>query len=105
MKKGKVDIGLPWLWRISIVVIIVVFMVGIENSFLKSRSDTQPLEDRIVSTALRYSKSCLASVDVYQNVEPNLENISRLRCCSSARRVRSGNNQSRDDISDARICL
>ncbi len=66
-KKGVFEVegeSLIWLFRISILLIVVVFLYVIVNAFIKIRVDTSALEQKIIIDKVLTQPGCLNFYDV-----------------------------------------
>ncbi len=66
-KKGVFEVegeSLIWLFRISLLLIVIVFLYVIVNAFIKIRVDTSSLEQKIIMDKVLTQPGCLNFYDV-----------------------------------------
>ena len=77
-KKGSIEDGLFWIFRIVLIMIVMFMLVFFVNSVIARHLDSEDLELHLIATRVINSPSCLAlekSIDVYEDDTFNVKRV------------------------------
>lgn len=77
-KKGTIEDGIFWIFRILMIMFVVVLVIFFVNSVIARHLDSEDLELYLISARMINSPSCLAlekSIDVYEDEVYNIKRV------------------------------
>lgn len=77
-KKGTIEDGIFWVFRILLIMFVVVLVIFFVNSVMARHLDSEDLELYLISARIINSPSCLAlekSIDVYEEENFNTKRV------------------------------